>query len=42
MSDELHKSKVLLITSKLLVVKAKNIYQNTRQMYKTMETEPSF
>ena len=32
--DELHKNKVLLITSTLLVVKAKNIYQNTTKMHK--------
>ena len=36
---ELYKSEVLLITSTQLVVKAKNTYQNTIKMHKTMETE---
>ena len=36
---ELHKSKVLLIASTLLVVKTENIYQKIIQMQKTIETE---
>ena len=38
---ELHKSEVLLTASTRLVVKAKNLYQNTIKMQKTMETELS-
>ena len=38
---ELHKSEALLITIPLLVVKAKNTYQTTIKMHKTMETELS-
>ena len=37
--DELHKSKVLLIASTLLVVKAENIYQNTIKIHKMLVTE---
>ena len=39
LSGGLHKSKVLLIASTLLVVKTKNIYQNTNKMHITMKTE---
>ena len=42
LSDELHKSEVLLIASILLVVKAANIYRNTSKMHITIETELSF
>ena len=38
---ELHKSKVLIITSTLIVVKIENIYQTTIKMQKRMETELS-
>ena len=34
---ELHKCQVLLIVSLLLVMKAKNIYQSTTKIHKTME-----
>ena len=40
-SGELHKGKVYLTASTLLVVKAENIYQNTRKMHITIETEIS-
>ena len=36
---DLHKNEVVIITSTLLVVKAKNIYPNSIKMHKTMETE---
>ena len=39
LSDELHKSDVLLTASTLLVVKAEKIYRNTINMHQTMETE---
>ena len=40
-SGELYKSEFLLISSTLLVVKDKNIYQNTSKMHITMDTELS-
>ena len=41
MRGKLHKSEVLLIAKKLIVVKAKNLYWYTIKMHKTMETELS-
>ena len=41
LKGEIHKSKVLLTATTLLVVKAENIYQNTMKMPKSMETELS-
>ena len=40
LSGELHMGDVLLIASTRLVMKTENIYQNTRKMHITMETEP--
>ena len=40
LSGELHMGEVFLIASTRLVMKTENIYQNTRKMHITMETEP--
>ena len=42
LSDELHKSEILLIASTLLAVKTKNIYRNTIEMNKQWKHSSTF